>query len=120
MHRVILWFRNDLRVHDNPVLHWATKKTANVANKEILPVYCFDPRFFNKTTKYETKKTGILRTKFQLESVNAFREKLEDLGSGLMVSNDRPEDFLEQLINPNWHTTVVYQQETCSQELTVE
>ncbi len=23
MHRVILWMRNDLRLHDNPVLNWA-------------------------------------------------------------------------------------------------
>jgi hypothetical protein len=23
MHRVILWLRNDLRLHDNPVFHWA-------------------------------------------------------------------------------------------------
>ena len=25
MHRVILWMRNDLRIHDNPVLHWAAQ-----------------------------------------------------------------------------------------------
>jgi len=44
MHRVILWMRNDLRIHDNPVLHWATKQQP-VKFKEVIPVYCFDPRF---------------------------------------------------------------------------
>jgi deoxyribodipyrimidine photo-lyase len=47
MHRVILWLRNDLRLHDNPVMNWAAKQ--KVEMKEVLPVYCFDPRFYDRT-----------------------------------------------------------------------
>jgi len=45
-HRVILWFRNDIRMHDNTVLHWAASQ-GKCAHTEIVPVYCFDPRFFD-------------------------------------------------------------------------
>ena len=45
-HRVILWFRNDLRIHDNAVLNWAVNQKAK--QREFVPVYCFDPRFFNE------------------------------------------------------------------------
>ena len=80
-HRVILWFRNDLRIHDNAVLNWAINQ--KVKEKEFLPLYCFDPRFFNKSEpKFKmTRKTGIIRTRFQLETVREFRKNLENLGS---------------------------------------
>ena len=64
-HRVILWFRNDIRMHDNAVLHWAASQ-GNCAHKEIVPVYCFDPRFFDTAIpKFGIqRKTGVIRTKF--------------------------------------------------------
>ncbi len=50
MHRVILWFRNDLRIHDNAVLNWAIKQP-KCKQTEIIPVFCFDPRFYDKKVK---------------------------------------------------------------------
>lgn len=51
MKRLILWFRNDLRLHDNPVLNYAVN--AQAKQKEVVPVFCFDPRFFGrKVEKY--------------------------------------------------------------------
>jgi deoxyribodipyrimidine photolyase len=40
--RAVLWFRNDLRVHDSAIVHRAGALAA--AGAEVLPVYCFDPR----------------------------------------------------------------------------
>ena len=71
MKRVILWFRNDLRLHDNYILEYARK--INLKNKEVVPVFCFDPRIFKTTTKYNTRKTGIIRAKFILETVKKFK-----------------------------------------------
>ena len=64
-HRVILWFRNDVRMHDNAVLHWAASQ-GNCAHKEFVPVYCFDPRSFDTAIpKFSIqRKTGVIRTKF--------------------------------------------------------
>ena len=58
IHRIIVWFRNDLRVHDNYLLRAATNTVtrSNLKNKasegnhvrtEVLPVFCFDPRFYD-------------------------------------------------------------------------
>ena len=74
MTRILLWFRNDLRLHDNQILAFAAnfgKKGGKSANntKEVIPIYCFDPRYFNKSesqTAYDTRKTGIVRAKFQI------------------------------------------------------
>ena len=43
-YRIIVWLRNDLRTTDNYALDWA--KNFQAKNKEILPVFCFDPRTF--------------------------------------------------------------------------
>jgi hypothetical protein len=46
--RVILWLRNDLRLHDNIILHWAATVSAMKQHDvEVLPVFCFDHRFIN-------------------------------------------------------------------------
>ena len=37
----IALFRNDLRLHDQPLLHAATYGVRDV---QLLPLYCFDPR----------------------------------------------------------------------------
>ena len=61
--RIIVWLRNDLRLHDNYALNWAVNQAKSV-NSEIIPVYCFDPRYFNvetSKTKYNTIKTGPVR-----------------------------------------------------------
>jgi len=49
MNRVILWLRNDLRMHDNYVFNWAMQTQLKSGQaKEIIPVFCFDPRIYNK------------------------------------------------------------------------
>ena len=69
---------------------------------------------------YRIRKSGIWRTRFQIETVEQFRTSLKALGSGLLVASGRPEDFLATLIAPNLHTTVVYQPETSDEEVKVE
>ena len=49
-----------------------------------------------------------------------FRASLRSLGSGLLVSNEKPEDFLQRLVVPNLQTTIVYQAETSDEETKVE
>jgi deoxyribodipyrimidine photo-lyase len=39
--RSLLWYRLDLRVHDNEALYEAIRW-----NSEVIPVYVFDPRLF--------------------------------------------------------------------------
>ena len=94
--RLVIWFRNDLRIHDNIILSSAIKE----ANKfdELVLLYCFDPRHFIKT-KYGIKKCDTFRTKFLIESVNNLRKNLEDLGCKLIVAYDKPENIIPMIIS---------------------
>lgn len=119
--RVIVWLRNDLRLKDNYALFWAVKHQAK--GKQVLPVFCFDPRIYcekESKTKYGTRKTGLIRSQFQLESVECLRKNLKAIGSELLVSMEKPEIFIPKLISKDHRNVVVYQQEICDEELRVE
>jgi deoxyribodipyrimidine photo-lyase len=107
MHRIILWFRNDLRLHDNYILKAAQNTAAKYPKTEVVPVYCFDPRFYESDTKFGTRKCGFNRTRFMFESVQDFRQGLEKVGSGLLVSHSKPEEFIPTLLGPE-HNTIIY------------
>ena len=90
--RVIVWFRQDLRLHDNEALAHAISNA-----EEILPVFIFDPRVFEGTTRFGFHKTGPHRAKFIIESVRDLRQSLRSLGSDLYVRVGKPEDELVHL-----------------------
>ena len=85
MKRTIVWFKTDLRLHDNETLAKAIARS-----DEIIPVYCFDEAQF-KVTEYGFHKTGSFRTQFLLESVADLDKNLRELGSGLIILNGKPE-----------------------------
>ena len=100
----LIWFRNDLRVHDNQALYEASN--ANV----VVPVYCFDPRHF-KITDYGFHKTGSHRTRFLTESVQNLRENLIKLKGDLIVRKGKPEEILPLLIDEFGVDTLCYHTE---------
>jgi len=107
---ILVWFRNDLRVHDNEILLEAVKRS-----EQIVPVYCFDPRYF-ELTRYGTRKTGALRAKFLLESVASLRESLKQLGGNLIIRSGKPEDILPEICNEYDVTEVYHHREVASME----
>ncbi|KAK4357243.1 hypothetical protein RND71_022853 [Anisodus tanguticus] len=87
----IIWFRNDLRVHDNECLNSAYNESMSV-----LPVYCFDPRDYGKSSS-GFDKTGPYRATFLIESVSDLRKSLQARGSDLVVRIGKPETVLVEL-----------------------
>jgi len=85
MKTAIVWFKTDLRLHDNETLVKAMTKS-----DVIIPVYCFDEAQF-KTTDYGFKKTGSFRAQFLLEAVADLDKNLRELGSGLILLKGNPE-----------------------------
>ena len=63
MQRSIVWFKTDLRLHDNETLFRAIEQS-----DQIIPVYCFDEKHY-QTTEFGFSKTGSIRAKFLLESL---------------------------------------------------
>lgn len=111
--KILVWFRNDLRLHDNEMLVEAVSKA-----DEILPVYIFDPRQFEKTN-FHTFKTGAIRTKFLLESVASLRQSLKEMGGNLLVLQGLPEEVLPELVAKNEITEVYHHREVASEETAV-
>jgi len=62
--KAIVWFRQDLRLHDNEALSDAIEIC-----KHVIPVYVFDERLFSGSTRYGFPKTGPYRARFIWESV---------------------------------------------------
>jgi len=111
----LLWFRNDLRIHDNQSLH-----EANQQCDVLIPVYCFDPRHFEKTYLFGFEKTGFYRTKFLLESIQDLRQSLLKLDSGLIVKIGKPEDIIPALVREYKVTNIYFQREVTYEEVNVE
>ena len=115
MDRILVWFRNDLRIHDQKILI-----TANKYNPDnIIPVYCFDERLF-AATSFGFPKTGKFRTKFLLESVADLRQNLRKIGSDLIIRKGITEDIITELATKYTVDLVIFSQEATAEEKTVE
>ena len=107
--RVVVWFRNDLRLADNYVVQRAEQLASGDDKTEILPVYCFDPRFFERSA-WGTPKTGGHRARFQHECVSNLKKNLRAIGSDLLVVVGKPEDVIAQHALGDGKTTIVLTQ----------
>ena len=87
----IVWFRNDLRLHDHIPLSQALNRF-----EIIIPFYCFDLRHFRKNS-VKLPHTGPFRAKFLVESVLDLRKSLQSLGSDLIVRIGYPEKEIVQI-----------------------
>ncbi|KAL4421836.1 hypothetical protein ABPG77_001625, partial [Micractinium sp. CCAP 211/92] len=90
--RAIVWFRGtDLRLHDNVIVHEAARRVEAGQVSEVLPVFCFDPRFLSASA-WGNPKTGPYRAQFLLESVADLKARLRAAGSDLLVALGKPEE----------------------------
>lgn len=105
-----MWFRNDLRLHDNRVLHEAIERKSI-----IIPVYCFDERYY-KINRYNNKNTGIKRAQFIRESVLELKERLQKVNSDLMVFKGFPEEIIPRLTAKYEVDEVYHHREIASRE----
>ncbi|MEN0056164.1 MAG: DASH family cryptochrome [Mucilaginibacter sp.] len=108
---ILVWFRNDLRIHDNEILLEAVRKA-----DKVLPVYCFDPYYFQRTPSGATK-IGNFRARFLLEAVADLRKNLQAYGAELIIRIGNPAEILPQLaeqyqVNEVYHHREVAYEET--------
>jgi deoxyribodipyrimidine photo-lyase len=96
MTTALVWFRRDLRLHDNEAL--ATAAAAD----SLLPVYVVDPREYGERPyggrdSFRFEKTGAHRARFRCESLSDLRASLRERDSELVVREGLPEDVLPEL-----------------------
>ncbi|MEM7592039.1 MAG: DASH family cryptochrome [Cyanobacteria bacterium P01_A01_bin.83] len=112
--RILIWYRNDLRVHDLLAIDEAQQQAAT-----IIPLYCFDDRAFGKTS-FGFAKTGSYRAQFLRESVADLRSSLQKLGSNLIVRRGLPEEIIPAIVEQLQVDQVSYSKEVTSEETQVE
>lgn len=83
MSRTIVWFRQDLRLHDNEALTEAIR----IAD-ELLPVFIFD---------IDPGRWSVPRANFLIESVTDLRRQLRAGGSDLIIRIGKPDEILYRL-----------------------
>lgn len=79
----ILWFRQDLRLHDNEALIEAIRNA-----DEVIPVYVFNVK---------ADRISTFRLRFLIESVTDLRHQLRALGSDLLIRIGKPDEVIYQL-----------------------
>jgi len=110
----LVWFRNDLRVHDQPALHEAAED-----GRYVIPVYCLDPRQFGKTTA-GFHRLSPHRVRFLIEGLADLRKSLQALGADLIIRRGKPEDILPEMAL-EWNAgAVFYNTEYADEEAKVE
>ncbi len=111
---VIVWLRNDLRLHDHAPLSEALRGSAPLAL-----VYCIDPRQFC-TLHIGVPKTGAFRARFLLESLSALRDACRYRGGELIVRVGEPECVLPELASALGARELYFHKETAPEEAAVE
>ena len=111
--RTLHWFRNDLRLDDNPALAHALRAG------EVVPVVVMDPRFWAED-RWGHVKTGPFRTRFWLESVADLKAAIEACGGQLLVKQGKPEDVLPALMDTWSCSSLTAQAEHTPEELEIE
>ncbi|GAB5555577.1 MAG: DASH family cryptochrome [Saprospiraceae bacterium] len=114
MSSAIFWFRNDLRLHDNPALQAALEQY-----DEVLPVYILDERYLEKDP-WGFVRMGVFRLQFLLESLEDLNTHLKEKGSQLLFSKGIPEEILPQLAEKYGATQIYATKEYTSEELEIE
>lgn len=112
--RVVVWLRNDLRLHDNEAFCAAAMQGA----AELIVVYCLDPRHYQESPWGSHKRCGAHRSQLIAESLEALSLSLCKIGSKLYVAPGAPEEVLPGLLSPG--SLLIYQAEDTHDEQQVE
>ncbi|CAG5070165.1 Cryptochrome DASH [Dyadobacter sp. CECT 9623] len=112
--RIVYWFRNDLRLLDNEALLSACN-----SSDEIIPVFVFDPRQYEKT-RLGFRRTGALRAQQLIDCVTDLRENIRKKGGDLLIRIGEPEKIVAQLAEDHQAGYVYCSKEIAPEETRIE
>jgi deoxyribodipyrimidine photo-lyase len=111
--KILLWYRNDLRLHDHLPLTQGLAEDAS-----LIPLYCFDDRHFGRT-KFGFPKTGAFRSQFLIESITDLRNSWQSRGGNLTIRRGLPEVVIPELVEQLGITDIYYHCEVTAEEIAV-
>jgi len=94
---IVYWFRNDLRLHDNPALHQAIA-LAEQQHTWLLPVYVHDTAL-QLTSPWGFVRTSAHRLVWTAMAVHDVAQQLTALGSQLLQITGNPGEVLAELMS---------------------
>lgn len=107
----LVWFRNNLRIHDNLAL---AKAIAH--HEKIIAVFCFDVKNFEKD-EFGFKKTAKFRAQFLIETVQNLQKNLDYLNISLFTYLESPENKIPLLCQYFFVNTIYTQKEWTTEEI---
>jgi len=89
----IMWFRRDLRLHDNAALFHALQNASQAGGAPVLPIFIFDKQILDKLEDKSDKRVVFIH-----EALQKMQAQLEALGSGLTVLYSTPQEAFKTLL----------------------
>ena len=111
MKKGLVWFKNDLRLHDNEALCEAISNC-----DELVFCYCVEESLF-KALDLGFRKASINRFKFLEESVLNLQAKLENLSGHLLIGNTSATNFIPELVKEHGISHIFAETEYAPEEL---
>lgn len=96
MSTILFWFRNDLRLHDQPALQAALQRAQGNGTPRLLPVFCL-PREEEQAGPWGFARVGQHRRAFLAATLQDLGDRLAALGCPLLVCRSAPEQSLPVL-----------------------
>ena len=95
---LLYWFRNDLRLADNPALRHACAQASH-----LLPVFCLPPA---ATSAWGFERVAPHRRALQTSALDELHAALAAAGSGLSILHGAPAEVLPQLMRSVGASTI--------------
>ena len=106
---IIYWFRNDLRLEDNPAFARACAQASHV-----LPIYIHQDAS-EELTDWGFSRVGKHRRRFLNEALRELNQRLGTLGSALLEFNGSPVDIFK-LLRDQTQSSLIYCEEIAAPE----
>lgn len=112
----LVWFRNDLRIHDHYAWNEACKQY-----KTVKGVYILDSSWLSTTSTVSSlPKVGAERLQFILESLNNLQQQLRRIGSDLIVRVGQSVQVLSEICQQNDAKAVFCHEEVTDEEIEID
>ncbi|WP_234408895.1 deoxyribodipyrimidine photo-lyase [Marinilabilia salmonicolor] len=113
---IIYWFRNDLRIHDNPALTMALSE-----GNPVIPIFIADNIWFETShPELNFPRTGLFRKQFLAESLADLDKTLKKFDRTLYIFKGDTAKILKKLVAHTKSSKIVAQREIADEEATIE
>lgn len=110
----LVWFRNDLRLHDHEAVTHALQHASTV-----IAVYVLDPRSY-ALSSYGFPRMGAFRAKFLVECLADLQQRLQKMGTQLVILRGHTEQVLPEFAQAQGANSVYAHREVASEEVRIE